>query len=39
LTELSASIDVMNQIFKEQQNLFFKKSSNLNNILIWQQRS
>jgi len=33
------SIDVMNQIFKEQQNLFLKKSSNLNNILIWQQRS
>ena len=25
LTELSASIDVMNQIFKEQQNLFLKK--------------
>ncbi|SUZ76491.1 uncharacterized protein METZ01_LOCUS29345 [marine metagenome] len=39
MTELSASIDVMNQIFKEQQNLFLKKSSNLNNILIWQQRS
>jgi len=39
LTEPSAGIDVMHQVFKEQQNLFLKKSSNLNNILIWQQCS